>query len=88
MRRTSSGSSVQQWPHPCAKAEPTEWQCTCGAWVPIAYGRHPHLKTTPPAFADLHAARIAQESGLAVPDATEGETVLQYVWRTLEMPTR
>lgn len=66
----------------------TEWQCTCGAWVPMAYGRHPHLKTTPAAFADLHAARIAQEAGLSVPDATEGETVLQYVWRTPEMPTR
>lgn len=67
---------------------PTEWQCTCGTWVPMAYGRHPHLHTAPAAFADLHAARIAQEAGLSVPDATEGETVLQYVWRTPEMPTR
>lgn len=70
-------------------AEITEWQCTCGKWVPIGYSRCVHSTPRQPAFADLHAMRLAQEAGLSgvVPDVTETFDVT-YVLRTKDMPTR
>lgn len=69
---------------------PIEWQCTCGAWVPVGYSRHSHFALRPAPFEHLHAMRIAAEAGLSgvVPDALESELITTHVLRTKEMPTR
>lgn len=68
----------------------SEWQCTCGAWVPIGYSRHPHFKAKSPRFEDLHAMRIAMEAGLegVVPDVLADDCEVTTVWRTKESPVR
>ena len=68
----------------------TEWQCTCGAWLPRGYSHHPHVETKAASLADLRAMRAAQESGLTgvVPDALNTETTVTRVWRTKEMAVR
>lgn len=69
---------------------PSEWQCTCGAWVPIGYSHHPHTVAKEVKFADLHAMRVAQEAGLegVVPNVLNDDMEVVRVWRTKEMPTR
>lgn len=69
---------------------PTEWQCTCGTWIPVGYSRHTHFAAKPAAFQDWHAMRIAEEAGLkgVVPDAAETELVATHVLRTKDMPVR
>lgn len=69
---------------------PTEWQCTCGAWLPVGYSRHPHYTTTPKPFEALYAMRRAAEAGLsgAASDSFEAELITTYVLRTKGMPTR
>lgn len=54
-----------------------EWQCTCGAWVSMAYGRHMHHKeqTTSQAVAEMIAAR---ERGEDIDAATE--VAIDHVW--------
>lgn len=72
-------------------AEITEWQCTCGKWVPIGWSRHPHFWAAEAAsFEQLHAMRRAQEAGLSriVPDALAGAQPVTYVLRAKDMPTR
>jgi hypothetical protein len=68
----------------------TEWQCPCGAWVPVAWSHHPHVETKSASLADLKAMRAAQEAGLTgvVPDALAAEGVVRRVWRTKESRTR
>lgn len=81
--------------HPyCVAAEAAprlalEWQCTCGAWVPVGYGRHSHYAAKPVKFEDLIAMRVASEAGLegVVPDVLDAGEITN-VYRTKEMPTR
>lgn len=70
--------------------EPTEWQCTCGAWVPVGYSAHPHVAPKALDFEQLHAMRSAAEAGLSgvVPDALNDDVTITKVLRTKEMPTR
>lgn len=78
---------IDGWP-----TEPTEWQCTCGTWVPIGYSRHSHVVSKRLSFEELHAARARHESGMILagmsllPDADTVE--ITHVLRTKEMPTR
>lgn len=70
--------------------EPTEWQCSCGAWVPVGYSHHPHVETQRATLAQMLEMRRAAESGLTgvIPDALDGETKVTRCWRTKESPTR
>lgn len=72
--------------------DPTEWQCPCGAWVPIGYSRHPHVVSRQKTFEELHAGRANHESGMILeamalhPDADKVDII--NVLRTKDMPTR
>ncbi len=45
-----------------ADLPPTEWQCSCGKWVPIGFGRHTHVELLPLPTADMIAARAEGHS--------------------------
>lgn len=49
---------------------PLEWQCPCGAWLPIAYGRHTHFIVREPTLEEMVAGRRVQEMGGQRSDVT------------------
>lgn len=60
-----------------------EWQCSCGAWLPYAYGRHPHVKARRETLQDMIAAR-ERDDVANIYEARE----ISYEWRTPEHPVR
>lgn len=68
---------------------PTEWQCACGAWVPVGYGRHPHVKVKPASIGAMRGYRAMIEAGLVgSADPTDNDAEITYAWRTAESPVR
>lgn len=67
---------------------PTEWQCSCGAWVPVGYARHPHVQQTRPrSAAELIEQRRRMEMGQQG-DIALDDTIVTHEWRTKDHPTR
>lgn len=64
----------------------TEWQCTCGKWVPIGYSRHTHLYPKPLTLEQMHEMRRRDPTLQHVPDIDDVE--IAHVLRTKDMPTR
>jgi hypothetical protein len=56
-----------------------EWRCSCGAWLPWSYGRHPHIKTRNQSLSDMIAARERQDI-----DQIYEPREITYEWRTPE----
>lgn len=73
---------------PC-EAPPTEWQCTCGKWVPIGYSRCTHLHPKPLTLTleQMHEMRRRDELGL-LHGTDLDEVEITHVLRTKDMPTR
>lgn len=67
-----------------------EWLCSCGAWVPFAWGRHVHVSQEPASLEALLNMRAAAAAGLhgIVPDALAAETEITNEWRTPQHQTR
>lgn len=61
-----------------------QWQCSCGAWINYAYGKHPHITQAEASVESLIAARLA---GNENPDLG-GETKIENEWRTPAHKTR
>lgn len=60
-----------------------EWRCSCGTWLSMAYGRHPHVKTRDQSLADMIAARDRQD----IEPLYESREIT-YEWRTPKHATR
>lgn len=69
---------------------PTEWQCTCGRWIPVGYSQHVHAEAVEPSFEKMVEMRRAAEAGLegVVPDAFTTAAERTVILRTKDMPVR
>jgi hypothetical protein len=60
-----------------------EWRCSCGAWIPYAYGRHPHVKARSQSLEEMVQARLGNEIA-PLYEAVE----ITHEWRTPEHAVR